>query len=363
MLGIGHRRRQTVRGQHQVALVALVGPAQRHTVGMRDARDALGETLGQRFERGGTGHEFGHLVQALQALVLFLQQRGFLLHPGLEASVHRLQLLGHAVEAAGQGTEFIGRSTVDPRAQVSGLDAADRLLEQAHGLEHEQVTGVDQQRRTHQGPAHHRHLQQMHQRGQSRQAGLDADHEAVDVRRKARRILAQAGSHGRRRRLGKAGAKNRPFALDRCKALRHRIVLRHEQRSIAVALAQQLQAALEFGHLPRHRLGLARAHRQHQSISLHAHAPGFVDCRGAAFELPRHPQQGSDTSHCQQQKRRGDQRQLVAEGPMPVAVHGANLTARIGGQSFLARTRAAAAPRRALRLGHWPRAQVYRALG
>ena len=49
--------------------------------------------------------------------------------------------------------------------------------------------------------------------------------------------------------------KPRPVLLDRGEALAHGVVPGHEQRSLGVALAQQLQAAFEFGDLALQRAG------------------------------------------------------------------------------------------------------------
>ncbi len=76
LLAVGHRRGQTLGGEQQVALVGLVGPAQRDAVGVRDAADVPRESGGQFLQRRGLGGQRRHVVERFQALALFLQLGG-----------------------------------------------------------------------------------------------------------------------------------------------------------------------------------------------------------------------------------------------------------------------------------------------
>ena len=89
----------------------------------------------------------------------------------------------------------------------------------------------------------------------------------------------------------------------------------HEQGARGIALAQQQQAFVEQAHqrieLSGRQAGL---HRAGQPPGLHAHAPGFVDGSGAAFELPGHPQSQADGRQRHQQQAGADADQLGRKG-------------------------------------------------
>ena len=324
MLGVDHGRWQTVRSQHQVAAVGLIRPAQRHTVGTGDARDVAREPGGQLVESDSPGDQVADLVEAFQPLVLFLELRGLFLDAAFEVAVHRLQLSGHVVEAGGQGAELVGGRALDARSQVTALNPVDRLLEQTHGLEHEQVAGVEQHRRTHHGQRHERDLQQVHQRRPASQVRFDASDEAVDVGDEGLGVSAQGDRAIGRRRSGNPAAKAGPVVLDGGETLAHRVIPRHEQRALRIAVAQQRQAAFELDHLRRQGLRVAGGRGQHHAIGLHAHATGLVDGGRAAFELERHRHQHGDGAQGQQQKRSGDQRELGTQGPVTNGAHRAD---------------------------------------
>ena len=75
------------------ALLAELGipvPASRVARGLED---------GQFVQRQRPRDEVGDFIKAFQPLVLFLELRGLLANAALQAAIHRLQLLGHVVEA------------------------------------------------------------------------------------------------------------------------------------------------------------------------------------------------------------------------------------------------------------------------
>ena len=298
VFGVQHGLRQAVRCQHQVALVRLVRPAQRHAVGTCDAGHALGEATGQLIQRTGFVDVGRDLVQVGQPFVFFFELRGLFLDPAFQAAVHRLQLARHVVEASGEGAEFVVRRARHACAQVAALDAVDRLLQQPHRFQDEAVAGVQQRRRAQHGQRHQRDLQQVHQRRPVRQVGLDAGDKVVNVGHEVGGAGVQHGG------AAQPAAKRRPGGLHQRKTQAHVGVPGHEQRAFGVALAQQLQAVVESGHFLRQRRRRAGLRRKHQAVGLHAHAAGFVDGSGAAFELQRHPHQHRNGAQRHQQEGR-----------------------------------------------------------
>ena len=204
-------------GQHQVALVVLIRPAHRNAVSVRDARHAFGKALRQFIKRGGFGHQRRHLIQTLQALVLFFELRGLLRHLALQVAVHRLQVLGHAVEALGQGAEFVAGDALNAGVEIAALNFFDRLLELADWLQHEQVAGVEQHGRTQDGHRQHAHLQQVQHGGPVRHVRLNAGHESVDVGSKGDGLGTQI-AHGAGPGIDPARMKAGPILLDCGKA-------------------------------------------------------------------------------------------------------------------------------------------------
>ena len=192
LLALRHRLRQAFRRQQQEALVRLVGPAQRDAVGARDAPDPLRKAAGQPLERGRLGHQRRHVVQRLQSLALFLELRRLLGHASLEAAVHRLQVLGHPVEAFGERAELVAGDALHAGAEISALDPFRRLLQAPYRLEHEQVAGVEQHAGADDREGHHRHLQQMEERRPAHHVALDAGDQQVDVGGERHDVAAQS---------------------------------------------------------------------------------------------------------------------------------------------------------------------------
>ena len=248
LLLFGHRLGQAVRGQQQVALVALVRPAQRRAVGARHLRDVPREAVGQLLQRRRAADQRAHVVQRLQPLALVVQLGGLLRHLGFQVAVHRLQVLGQVVEAGSERAELVAAARRDARAEVAVLQPFDALLERRHRLEHEAVAAEQQRRTTGQRQCQHRRLQQVLQRGPARHVQLDGVDQRVDLCDEGRRLLAQPG------RLHDAAAvpllpQRGPAGFDGGEALFDRGVPGHEQRPLGVAGAQQLQAVLEVRQL------------------------------------------------------------------------------------------------------------------
>ncbi len=324
LLAVDHRGGQSLGRQQQEALVGLVGPAQRDAVGARDPPHMPRKSGRQLVQRRGLGDQRRHVVQRLEPLALFLQLGRLFGDLALQVPVHRLQVLRHAVEALGQRAELVAGDPLHPGAEIAALDAFGRFLQLPDGFQHEQVPGIQQHRGADDGQRHHRDLQQVQQRSPARHVRLDRRDERIDVRGEVGNIGAQ-----RVHRIGLRGnpprAELRPVALDHREVPPHGIVPRHEQRTLGIAVAQKLEAALELRPLGRQRLLVGRADRQRQPIRLHPHAAGLVDRRRAALELPRYPQRDRDHQQRQQQERRAYQRKLGAQAPVSGMSHGGNL--------------------------------------
>jgi hypothetical protein len=111
--------RQAVGGQHQVVLVALVGPADGHRVRMGHGAQLAREAVAQFLQAAGPGDEGGGLVERGQALVLLLQALGLLAHLGLQVLIEALQRLRHLVEAGREVAEFVGGAHLHPGHKVA----------------------------------------------------------------------------------------------------------------------------------------------------------------------------------------------------------------------------------------------------
>ena len=95
------------------------------------------------------------------------------------------------------------------------------------------------------------------------------------------------------------------------------MVPRHEQGPSRIARPQQLQRFVERGQArlqigQGNALGMQILLRQHQRqlVAAHAHAACFVHRRGAAFELPCHPQREANRGQGEQQENRTDRQEL-----------------------------------------------------
>ena len=320
-LAFTHAFGQALACQQQVTAVALVRPAQRHAVGPRHAAHTLGEAVGQLLQAGGVGHQAGHVVERLQAFAFFFQLRGLLGHLGLQPAVHRLQVFGHAVEAFGQRSELVAAWEVDAGAEVAVLDLVGGVFQQPHRFQHQHVADVQQHRCPQHGERHRQQLQQVQLACPVRHGELDVGHKRVDV-------VAEAGGffrqplHRAHRSPDPALAEGGPVLLDIRKVRVNGVVPGHEKGPLGVALAQHGQALVERLGLARQRRNVTRAHRERHAVSLHAHAPRFVDRGRPSVELPRHPQRRRHQQQRQQQEGRGREHQARAQAPVLVACHG-----------------------------------------
>jgi len=278
---------------------------------MRGAAHQLREALRQRRQRVGLGDEGAHLVQRRKALALHLQPPCLLGHARLQLLVQRLQVRGHGVEGTGQLPELVLRDHFHPGGEVVLADAGHGALQPFQRLQHEEVAGVEE---GHGAGDRQTHQHQLHAAQQGRSVGqalLDLAHEAVDA--------VDQRVHLRQRRRGGPARPCRPQRLPARahvgKALAGVGVPGHEERARWVARAQPLQAGVQRlggGLLCR---AVGRGERQRQPVALHAHAPGFVHRRGAAFELPRHPQRERDRAQRQHEESAADRVQFGGQRP------------------------------------------------
>ena len=325
LLAFGHRRRQALRRQQQETLVALVRPAQCDGIRVRNPSHARREAAGEFLQCRRLRHQRGHVIERLEAFALFLELRRLLRHLGLEVPIHRLQMPGHAIEAFRERAEFVGGHAVHAGTEVAALQAFRRLFQVTHGFQHEQIAGVEQHGRAEHRKCHHRHLQDVQQRGPPRHVMLDAGDKRVDVAGKGGRVLVQ--SHQCRWwRSGPLAAELRPVPFDHREPAPHDVVPGHEQRPLEITVPEHVEAALEFRHLPRQCGNLAGAGRQRHAVRLHPHAARFVDRRRAAVELPGHPKGQRDRQQRQQEERQADERKLRAQAPVTRMAHRASIS-------------------------------------
>ncbi len=229
-------------------------------------------------------------------------------------------MLGHAVEAVGQGAQFIAGGTFHPRIKISFLNFFNGLFQLSHRFQHEQVAGVEQHAGPHQYRCQHAHLQQVQQRCPLGNVDLDAVDKVIDVGRKGHCVGAQVVitcGFGQNPACLISG----PVALDHGKALIGVGVPRHKQRAIRIALAQGGQAAVEFGALVWKLAGFPGANGKRHAVRLHAHASGLVDGCGTAVQLPRDPQGGNGGHEDQEQEWRPHHQQFGTQAPVALDGH------------------------------------------
>ena len=144
LFGVDQSLRHALRGEHHVALVVEIGPAHGHAVGPRYARHAAREPLCKILQHRRVGDQAGHFVQALQPLTFLLEFGRLLGDLVFQVAVHRLQVVGHAVEPPRQRAELVAAVVLNAGVKITLLDLLDGALELADRFQHEDVAGVDQ---------------------------------------------------------------------------------------------------------------------------------------------------------------------------------------------------------------------------
>ena len=322
--------RQAVRREQHVALVRLTAPAHGRCVGMAHAAALLGEAVRQLFQRGGTAYQRGRLIQSRQPLMLGAQVQRLFSDLGFKPLVQPTQGLRHAVKGRSEGAELIIRRHRNARRQVPRLHARQAVLQACQGLEHKEVGGVEHGHTGGYGQGQHRKLEDAQQRGPACELALDGVDKGVDLRYEGGSVTA--ASAGRQARaLQPARTQQRPCLVHLRERRRTARVVRHEQRPRRVTTAQHIEAVLELLDIAldargvRPAIGIPQLMRQ--PPGLHAHAPGLVDGRRTAFELPAHRQRQRDRHQRQQQQATTDEPEFCAETrrQFPAFFHQADL--------------------------------------
>jgi hypothetical protein len=121
--------------------------------------------------------------------------------------------------------------------------------------------------------------------GPLRQPLLDRRDEGVDAASEA----VGRGRIGPRAAAAPVRARLAPLVAQRLELAAGGGVPGHEQRTGRIAHLEPVERAIHGAHAPVQRPRVAFGGIERHAITHHAHAPGLVDGRRAAFELPRHP--------------------------------------------------------------------------
>ncbi len=213
LLAVGHRRGQALGRQQQEALVGLVGPAQRHAVGARDAPHALARSRRRARSASWPSPPAPSRRRAPRAARAFPRARDVFSATLASRSRYidcRCSAMPLKHSASVPNSSLVTRSTRAPKSPRCMRSVACFRL--PDGLQHEQVAGVEQHRGAETAKRHHRHLQQVQQRGPARHVALDAGDQRVDVARRTppcRRAIRRAPTGGARRPLRDGTAPSR----------------------------------------------------------------------------------------------------------------------------------------------------------
>ena len=313
--------RHALRGKHHVALVIEIGPAHGHAVGACNARHAAREPLREILQHRRVGDQAGHFIQAFQPLAFLFEFGRLLGDLVLQVAVHRLQVVGHAVEPPRQRAELVAAVVLNAGVKITLLDRLDGALELADRFQHEDVAGVDEDGRADDRQGEHGHLKQVEQGRPARHMRLDPDDQRINPAHERCGIRTQLGQRPVSA-LEPARTVVGPTAGDSFVLCAHAVVPRHEKRPLRVAFLQHGHTLIELADLLlQHLVGKPEANRKGNPVGLHAHAPGLIDRRRAAVELPRHPQRCGGREEYEQEKRRAKQRELGAQAPFSVGNH------------------------------------------